>query len=239
MTGGGRAGRVDVGGPRRGVSWGLGGHAADARCSSALEVNRYRRGVDQRHKDDLLPVGEIAHRAGISVPTVRFYEERGLIGSTRTAGNQRRFARHTLRRIAYVRAAQRFGLSLAEIREALDTLPADRAPTKGTGLASRGAGTTCSRSASRPSSGCATRPTAASGAAACRPPGARSTTPTTSSPPPARVPDDGPTPCARGERIPLRPRPDPHLPTRKRGDHSTYGWVAGCQDGASRPKGDP
>ncbi|WP_191565178.1 redox-sensitive transcriptional activator SoxR [Janibacter melonis] len=87
--------------------------------------------MDQRHKDDLLPVGEIAHRAGISVPTVRFYEERGLIGSTRTAGNQRRFARHTLRRIAYVRAAQRFGLSLAEIREALDTLPADRAPTKG------------------------------------------------------------------------------------------------------------
>lgn len=84
----------------------------------------------ERRKDDLLPVGEIAHRAGISVPAVRFYEERGLITSTRTAGNQRRFARHTLRRIAYVRAAQRYGLSLAEVREALDTLPSHRPPTR-------------------------------------------------------------------------------------------------------------
>jgi MerR family redox-sensitive transcriptional activator SoxR len=82
-----------------------------------------------RH-EDLLSVGEVAARAGVSVPTVRFYEERGLIRSTRTAGNQRRFERHALRRIAVVRAGQRFGLSLAEIGEALATLPGDRPPTK-------------------------------------------------------------------------------------------------------------
>ena len=79
---------------------------------------------------DLLPIGEIAERSGVSVPTVRFYEERGLVRSVRTAGNQRRFERHTLRRIAVVRAGQRFGLTLSEIGEALATLPVDHPPTK-------------------------------------------------------------------------------------------------------------
>ena len=79
---------------------------------------------------DLLPIGEVAARAGVTVPTVRFYEERGLIRSVRSAGNQRRFERHTLRRIAVVRAGQRFGLSLAEIADALGALPEDRPPTK-------------------------------------------------------------------------------------------------------------
>lgn len=81
-------------------------------------------------KRDLLAPGQVAERAGVSVPTLRFYEEQGLITSTRTAGNQRRFARHVLRRIAYIRAAQRFGLSLAQIKSALAALPPDRAPTK-------------------------------------------------------------------------------------------------------------
>lgn len=80
-------------------------------------------------RDQLTPA-EVAARAGITVPTLRFYEARGLVHATRTAGNQRRFARHTLRRIAYIRAAQRFGLSLAQIGDALAQLPADRAPTK-------------------------------------------------------------------------------------------------------------
>ena len=79
---------------------------------------------------DLLSVGEVSERSGVSVPTVRFYEERGLIRSTRTEGNQRRFERHVLRRIAVVRAGRRFGLSLAEIGEALADLPDDRPPTK-------------------------------------------------------------------------------------------------------------
>lgn len=79
---------------------------------------------------DQLTIGEVAHRAGVTVATVRFYEERGLVGSVRTTGNQRRFERHTLRRIAVVRAGQRFGLSLADIGEALAVLPDDRPPTK-------------------------------------------------------------------------------------------------------------
>jgi MerR family redox-sensitive transcriptional activator SoxR len=52
-----------------------------------------------------LTIGEVAERAGVSVPTVRFYEARGLITSVRTAGNQRRFDRHVLRRLAFVAAA--------------------------------------------------------------------------------------------------------------------------------------
>ena len=78
---------------------------------------------------DLLTIGEVAARAGVSVPTLRFYETKGLVHATRTAGNQRRYPRHTLRRLALARAAQRFGLSLDEIREALDSLPAQRPPT--------------------------------------------------------------------------------------------------------------
>ncbi|APH00294.1 hypothetical protein ASJ30_01070 [Janibacter indicus] len=78
---------------------------------------------------DLLTIGEVAARAGVSVPTLRFYETKELVHATRTAGNQRRYPRHTLRRLALVRAAQRFGLSLDEIREALDSLPAQRPPT--------------------------------------------------------------------------------------------------------------
>lgn len=66
----------------------------------------------------------------MSVATVRFYEQQGLVSSVRTAGNQRRFERHMLRRIAIVRAGQRFGLTLAEIGEALATLPDDHPPTK-------------------------------------------------------------------------------------------------------------
>ncbi|MBM6404473.1 redox-sensitive transcriptional activator SoxR [Phycicoccus sp. CSK15P-2] len=81
-------------------------------------------------RHDLLAVGEVAERSGVSVPTVRFYEEKGLVTSVRTAGNQRRFERHVLRRIAVVRAGQRFGLTLAEIAEALAALPEDRPPTK-------------------------------------------------------------------------------------------------------------
>lgn len=81
-------------------------------------------------RSDLLPIGEVAARSGVSVATVRFYEERGLVESTRTGGNQRRYERHVLRRIAVVRAGQRFGLSLTEIGAALESLPHDRPPTK-------------------------------------------------------------------------------------------------------------
>lgn len=77
-----------------------------------------------------MTVGQIATRAGVSVAALRYYEQRGLIASTRTAGNQRRYPRHVLRRLAFIAAAQRVGLVLEEIAAALDTLPADRAPTR-------------------------------------------------------------------------------------------------------------
>jgi len=77
-----------------------------------------------------LTIGQVAERSGVSPSAIRFYEARGLIGSTRTAGNQRRYDTGTLRRIAFVRAAQRVGLTLEEIGDALATLPAGRTPTK-------------------------------------------------------------------------------------------------------------
>jgi MerR family redox-sensitive transcriptional activator SoxR len=80
--------------------------------------------------NELLPIGELARRAGISVPTVRYYEERGLIFSERTAGNKRLFPRHVLRRLAVVAAGQRVGLTLGQIADALAELPADRPPSQ-------------------------------------------------------------------------------------------------------------
>ena len=76
-----------------------------------------------------LPVGKVAERSGVSVSALHFYEANGLISSTRSAGNQRRYSRHTLRRIAFIRASQRVGIPLADIREALDGLPRSRTPT--------------------------------------------------------------------------------------------------------------
>jgi len=78
----------------------------------------------------LMTIGELAERAGVATSAIRFYESRGLIGSTRTTGNQRRYERSTLRRVAFIRTAQRVGLTLEEIGEALATLPDGRTPTK-------------------------------------------------------------------------------------------------------------
>ena len=76
--------------------------------------------------DDLLSVGELAKRSGVAVSTIHFYESKGLIESVRTAGNQRRFPRAQLRRVAIVRVAQRAGISLAEIHDAFSGLPSGR-----------------------------------------------------------------------------------------------------------------
>ena len=76
-----------------------------------------------------LTVGEVAARSGVAVTALHFYEREGLITSGRTAGNQRRFRRDVLRRLALIRIAQRVGIGLAEIREALDGLPGGRTPT--------------------------------------------------------------------------------------------------------------
>jgi MerR family redox-sensitive transcriptional activator SoxR len=76
-----------------------------------------------------LSVGEIAARSGVAVSTVHFYEARGLIESRRNPGNQRRYAREVLRRVAVIKVAQRIGMPLDAIRTALSTLPAGRTPT--------------------------------------------------------------------------------------------------------------
>ncbi|QNE20642.1 redox-sensitive transcriptional activator SoxR [Kribbella qitaiheensis] len=81
-------------------------------------------------KDHWLSIGEIANRSGVAASALRFYEDQGLIASRRTSGNQRQYQRSTLRRIAFVQAAQRVGLALAEIKSALDSLPDDRTPTR-------------------------------------------------------------------------------------------------------------
>jgi MerR family transcriptional regulator, redox-sensitive transcriptional activator SoxR len=77
-----------------------------------------------------LTIGDLARRSGVSTSALRYYESQGLIDSERTTGNQRRFARAALRRVAFVRSAQRVGLTLEEIAEALGTLPEGRTPTR-------------------------------------------------------------------------------------------------------------
>lgn len=73
-----------------------------------------------------LSVGEIARRSGVPVSTLHFYEAKGLIESFRNRGNQRRYPRSVLRRVAVIKVAQRTGIPLAEIRDALSVLPHDR-----------------------------------------------------------------------------------------------------------------
>ncbi|MFI6349301.1 redox-sensitive transcriptional activator SoxR [Streptomyces sp. NPDC050560] len=77
-----------------------------------------------------LTVGQLAQRSGAAVSALHFYEAKGLITSRRTPGNQRRYTRDTLRRVAFVRAAQRVGIPLATIRDALAELPEGRTPTR-------------------------------------------------------------------------------------------------------------
>ena len=79
---------------------------------------------------DWLTIGEVAARSGVATSALRFYESRDLIESVRTDGNQRRFPRSTIRVVSVIRAAQAIGLSLVDIKAALDALPEQRTPTK-------------------------------------------------------------------------------------------------------------
>ena len=78
--------------------------------------------------NDLLSIGELAQRTGLSVSAIRFYEEKGLVEALRTGGNQRRFLRADIRRLSFILIAQRLGLSLGEIAEAMACLPHGRTP---------------------------------------------------------------------------------------------------------------
>jgi MerR family transcriptional regulator, redox-sensitive transcriptional activator SoxR len=79
--------------------------------------------------DPELGIGEVSERSGLAVSAIRFYEDKGLVSSTRTPGGQRRFRRDVLRRLAFIQAAQRVGLTLDEIGAAIALLPADAGPS--------------------------------------------------------------------------------------------------------------
>lgn len=79
--------------------------------------------------DDQLTIGEVAQRTGVATSALRYYEDRGLITSMRTDGNQRRYRRPVIRTVSIIRAAQEVGLTLAEISDALGTLPDQGTPT--------------------------------------------------------------------------------------------------------------
>lgn len=79
---------------------------------------------------DLLSIGEVALRSGFATSALRYYEREGLIAARRSSGGQRRYDRSVLRRLAFIRAARNIGLGLEEVREALTSLPAGRAPTR-------------------------------------------------------------------------------------------------------------
>lgn len=81
-------------------------------------------------KHHQLTVGELSERSGVAPSALHFYERNGLLSAERTAGNQRRYRRDALRRVAFIRTSQRVGVSLADIREALDSLPEGRTPTR-------------------------------------------------------------------------------------------------------------
>jgi MerR family redox-sensitive transcriptional activator SoxR len=77
----------------------------------------------------VLTIGEVAERANVAASALRFYEREGLVSSVRSEGGQRRYHREVLRRVAFVRAAQRVGLRLDEVKAALGSLPDGRSPT--------------------------------------------------------------------------------------------------------------
>ena len=82
------------------------------------------------HKTDLLPIGDLAARTGLSVSAIRFYEARGLVAALRNAGGQRRFMRSDIRRLSFIRIAQQLGFTIEEIGSILADLPQGRTPTQ-------------------------------------------------------------------------------------------------------------
>ena len=88
------------------------------------------RSVNGPRAQDHLTIGEVADRCGVATSAIRYYESRGLIASSRTSGGQRRFRRETIRRVAFIGAAQTVGRSLDEIADALAALPSGRTPTQ-------------------------------------------------------------------------------------------------------------
>jgi MerR family redox-sensitive transcriptional activator SoxR len=82
------------------------------------------------HRNDLLPIGQLAERTGLSVSAIRFYEARGLVSALRNRGGQRRFLRSDIRRLSFIRIAQQLGFTIGEIEAELAALPQGRTPTQ-------------------------------------------------------------------------------------------------------------
>lgn len=82
-------------------------------------------------EDRFISIGDLSRRTGAAVSAIRFYEEKGLLTSLRTRGNQRRFLRSDIRRVSFILIAQKLGLALAEIERELSALPQGRTPTLG------------------------------------------------------------------------------------------------------------
>jgi len=86
--------------------------------------------LSKKRASDLLAIGEVATRTGISISAIRFYEFKGLVSPSRNNGGQRRFPRSDIRRLSFILIAQQLGLSISEIQAALATLPDGRTPTE-------------------------------------------------------------------------------------------------------------
>jgi MerR family transcriptional regulator, redox-sensitive transcriptional activator SoxR len=99
-----------------------------------VKVNFMSRGLNVSPTSalpaDLLTIGELADRSGVAASALRFYEQQGLIVSSRSDGGQRRYEREVLRRVSFIRIAQQLDVSLEEIRASMSKLPANRTPTK-------------------------------------------------------------------------------------------------------------
>ncbi len=85
--------------------------------------------MGEHRSGELLSIGEMSHRTGVAVSALRYYEELGLIASVRTSGNQRRFARHMLRRVSLIAVAKNLGIPLDDVKEAFASVPLEQTPS--------------------------------------------------------------------------------------------------------------
>ncbi|WP_424466861.1 redox-sensitive transcriptional activator SoxR [Pseudoclavibacter helvolus] len=93
------------------------------------ETRKDTQGVE-RASDELLTVSEMVRRTGVAASALRFYEELELIAAVRTTGNQRRYARHMIRRVSLISVAKRLGIPLADVQDAFAALPSDATPSQ-------------------------------------------------------------------------------------------------------------
>jgi MerR family redox-sensitive transcriptional activator SoxR len=107
----------------------MSGNTKAVQIAKESGVRKERSARKERAVPKELSVGEVAARSGVAVSAIHFYESKGLIHGRRNAGNQRRYPREILRRVAVIKVAQRIGMPLGVIGDALSTLPDGRSPT--------------------------------------------------------------------------------------------------------------